>query len=487
MPPQVEEPEENGVAGSPSDELWPTPEDSARATDANSDDEQTPLGHDELVALRSSRHVARRPRRRRRWPWVAVLVALILGAASFAAYTYGWPLLQDFLISRNVSSAAAGYPALVTSFEDGVAIVSGDIGTTADADAVISSIQRVDGVERVDASLNIAVEATDSLEDAIIQALAGVGITSVTPLVEGSMVTLIGSVPDADSIDLASTVAVAVDGVSQVLNRVIIAADAAEAAQQILIAAGYPSVVVVIDGNVAVLSGTVAGEGDALAVAGVALELPGIEKVDNRVTVGITEETVPADGPIGSPDALVSAALIAAGYDTVSVTFDGSTAYLDGVVPFETLEGGYFAFVDGVRSIVVAEGNPEVTVNRLRLRGNETELRAELTELLDASPIVFLSGSSDLTAESQAALVEAAEIILSQPGLQIFIAGHTDASGSAADNEQLARERGEVVFGSLVALGVPANRMAVVSYGELFPGEGATAAEDRRIEFEVGP
>ena len=487
MPPQVEEPEENGTAGSSSDDPWPMPEDLARAADARSDDEQTPLGHDELVALRSSRHVARRPRRRRRWPWVTVVVALILGVASFAAYSFGWPLLQDFLITRNVSSAVAGYPALVTSFEDGVAVVSGDIGTTADADAVIASIERVDGVDRVDASLNIAAEAIDSLEVAVIHALAGVGITTVTPLVDGSMITLIGSVPDSDSIDLASTVAVAVDGVSQVLNRVIIAADAAQAAQEILIAAGYPSVVVVIDGNVAVLSGTVAGEDEAMAAAGVALGLPGIEKVDNRVTVGITEETVPTDGPIGSPDALVSAALIAAGYDTVSVTFDGSTAYLDGVVPFETLEGGYFAFVDGVRSIVVAEGNAEVTVNRLRLRGNEIELRTELTELLDASPIVFLSGSSDLTAESQAALVEAAEIILSQPGLQIFIAGHTDASGSAANNEQLARARGEVVYGTLVALGVPANRMAVVSYGELFPGEGATSAEDRRIEFEVGP
>jgi outer membrane protein OmpA-like peptidoglycan-associated protein len=155
-------------------------------------------------------------------------------------------------------------------------------------------------------------------------------------------------------------------------------------------------------------------------------------------------------------------------------------------VPFAVLEDGFFAFVDDVRAIVESFGDAQTVVNRLRLRGNEQQLRAELQELLDATPIVFLSGSSDLTVESETAIEEAAKIILSQPGLQIFIAGHTDASGSAEANEQLARQRGGVVYGQLVALGVPANRLAVVSYGELFPGEGSSAA-DRRIEFEVGP
>lgn len=181
------------------------------------------------------------------------------------------------------------------------------------------------------------------------------------------------------------------------------------------------------------------------------------------------------------------AALEAAGFSDVTVSLDGDTAYIDGVVPFEVLESGYFSYVDEVRSIITDFAPSASVVNRLRLRGNELELRAQLQALLEESPIVFLSGSSDLTIQSQEALDQAAKIILSQPGLQIFIAGHTDATGAADVNEQLARARGGAVYGYLVSVGVPANRMAVVSYGELFPGQGESSADDRRIEFEVGP
>lgn len=487
MPPQVNEPEEHGKAGMPADDPWPIPHDTVDGAENGDGDDQTPLGHDELVALRSSRHVARRPRRRKRWPWVSAIVVLLVGVAAYAIYTYAWPYAQNFLISRNVSSAAAGYPALTTSFSDGIATVSGEIGTSADADLLIEAIGRVDGVDDVQVNLTVLSETSPtSLEETIVDALADAGITTVTPIVAGSRVTLVGSAADSATVDLASTVAVGVDGVSQVLNRVVVAADAASAAQEILQAAGFSTAVVVVNGNVAVLTGTVDAEEEALAAADLVLGLPGIDKVDNRLIIGPATASTQVDAPIGTPDALVSAALIDAGFDGVSVTFDGELAYLDGVVSFAVLEDGYFAFVDDVRAIVESLGDAQTVVNRLRLRGNEQQLRAELQELLDATPIVFLSGSSDLTVESETAIEEAAKIILSQPGLQVFIAGHTDASGSAEANEQLARQRGGVVYGQLVALGVPANRLAVVSYGELFPGEGSSAA-DRRIEFEVGP
>ena len=487
MPPEANEPKEDAGAGLSADDPWPIPEEPDDGEGIEETDDPT-LGHDQLVALRSSRHVARRPRRRRRWPWIAAVAVVLLGAVSYGIFAFVWPIAQDVLITRNVSSAAAGYPALTTAFAEGIATVSGDIATSADAEAVIASIQRVDGVDEVQMNLTVASDSdTNTLESMILQALMGADISTVTPIVEGSRITLIGSAPDSATVDLASTVTVGVEGVSQVLNRVVVAADSAAAAQGILQAAGYSSIAVAIGGGVAVLTGTVASEEEALAVADLVMNLPGIEKVDNRVAVGEVTETVPADHPIGTADTLVSAALIDAGYDSVIVTFDGDLAYMDGVVPFEVLEDGYFAFVEDVRSIVQTVGGAETIVNRLRLRGNEQELRAELKELLDLTPIVFLSGSSDLTVDSEGALEGAAKIILSQPGLQIFIAGHTDSSGSAESNEQLARERGGVVYGYLVSLGVPSNRMAVVSYGELFPGEGDTSADDRRIEFEVGP
>ena len=418
---------------------------------------------------------------------MSAIAVLLAGFAAYAVYTYAWPYAQDFLISRNVSSAAAGYPDLTTSFSDGVATVAGEIGTAADAELLIEAIGGIDGVEEVEVDLTVRSETLPrSLEETIVDALADVGITTVTPIVAGSRVTLVGSAADSAMVDLASTVVVGIDGVSQVLNRVVVAADAASAVGEVLRAAGFSTVVVVVRGNVAVLTGTVDADEDALAAADLVLSLAGIEKVDNRLIVGPTTGSTLVGAPTGTPDALVSSALTDAGFDGVFVTFDGATAYLDGVVPIGVLEEGYFAFEEEVRVIVENFGEPETVVNRLRLRGNEQDLRAELKELLDATPIVFLSGSSDLTLDGERALEEAARIILSQPGLQVFIAGHTDASGSADANEQLARQRGSVVFEQLVALGVPANRLAVVSYGELFPGEGSAEA-DRRIEFEVGP
>ncbi|MDF1595675.1 MAG: BON domain-containing protein [Acidimicrobiia bacterium] len=490
MPPGLNEPEEHPQAGIAGEDPWPGPP-GLDGTDGleSGEDDQTLLGHDQLLALRSSRHVTRRPRRRRRWPWITGLVVLAVAAAFYGVYAFGWTYVEDFLITRNVSSAAAGYPGLITTYSDGVATIAGEVETTADADLLVASIGRVDGVEEVRADLTVAAASTSgALETAILEGLAGAGITTVTPIIEGSTVTLIGTVTEPNDLDIASSIAVGIDGVSQVLNRVVVASDVSSAARQLLDAAGFATVAVLINGNLAVLSGTVAADRDVLAAADVVLGLPGVEKVDNRLEVGTTPDTtaVPVGVP-GDESSALAAALEDAGYEGIAVTLDGSVAYLDGVVPFDVLEDGYFAFVDDVRSIVLEVGDEVTVVNRLRLRGDEQELRDQLQALLEESPIVFLSGSSDLTIESQAALDIAAKIILSQPGLQIFIAGHTDASGSAEANQQLAGERGRAVYGYLVSVGVPANRMAVVSYGELFPGRGASAADDRRIEFEVGP
>jgi OOP family OmpA-OmpF porin len=484
MPPQVNGQDEHGNAAPPAQDPWPAPDENP----VESDEKQpVPLGHDDLIALRSSRHVARRPRRRRRWPWVALFVLLLVAGGAYAFYLYGMPYVEDFLVEREIERAVAGYSGLVTDYEDGTATISGSVPTQADVDRLLTSVGEIEEVAEVVADLSITAQTADPIEIAVLQALESAGLTTVTPIIEGSRVTLTGSVPTESAIDEASALVVDVAGVSQVLNRLVVGSDVAAAAQQAVQAAGFSSVSVNVNGNVAVLSGTVASDDDVLTAADLVLGVSGIDKVDNRLVVGDDISVPPPNVPIGEVDGAVSAALAEAGFENVFVSFDGSVAYLDGVVPFEILEDGYFSYVDDIRDIVQSVGGAETMVNRLRLRGNEIELRAQLQALLDEQPVVFLSGSSDLTIESQDVLDRAAGIILSQPGLTVFIAGHTDASGSAESNEQLARARGAAVYGYLVSAGVPANRMAVVSYGELFPGEGASAADDRRIEFEVGP
>ena len=373
MPPQANGPEEDTREEIAGEDPWPVPDNQNGSNPAaDPEDDQHPMGHDELVALRSSRHVARRPRRRRRWPWVALLVTIMIGAAGFALYLFGWPAVQDFLVERNITSATAGYPSLNTSFSDGIVSVSGEIATAADADAVIAALQAVDGVDEVRSQMMVASggSGADPLAAAVSDALAEAGLTAVTPIVDGSTVTLIGAVESADTINTASEVAIGVDGVSQVLNRVVVASDAASAAQQVLEAAGYPGVSVAVAGNVAVLTGSVTSDSEALNAATVIMSLPGVEKVDNRLVVGTPSPTATTTPPPSPANTTLAAALEAAGFNDVSVALDGDIAYVDGVVPFEVLEAGYFSYVDQVRSIVTDFAPSATMDNRHRLRGN---------------------------------------------------------------------------------------------------------------------
>lgn len=180
---------------------------------------------------------------------------------------------------------------------------------------------------------------------------------------------------------------------------------------------------------------------------------------------------------------LMEKALLAAGYSTLGVTVEDEVVYLEGSIPLDDLEQGFFSYVAGAVRAVAAPVGVEVR-SRVRLKGDAAGLRLQIGQLVDSQPIVFSEGALELAADSLPTLDEIALAINAHPGLTVLIAGHTDAGGSTAQNEQIGRARALVVFEYLVSRGVAPNRLAVISYGELFPeteGEAAT----RRIEFEV--
>ena len=64
------------------------------------------------------------------------------------------------------------------------------------------------------------------------------------------------------------------------------------------------------------------------------------------------------------------------------------------------------------------------------------------------------------------------------PGVPVHIEGHTDSSGTREYNLALGERRANAAKNYLAALGVPADRLTAVSYGEerpADPGEGADA------------
>lgn len=83
-----------------------------------------------------------------------------------------------------------------------------------------------------------------------------------------------------------------------------------------------------------------------------------------------------------------------------------------------------------------------------------------------------------------------AEILKKQGGgVQIVLQGHTDYKGSEAYNEKLGMDRADAVRQELVALGIPAERLSSVTFGETQPifseQENWARAVNRRVETHV--
>ncbi len=103
--------------------------------------------------------------------------------------------------------------------------------------------------------------------------------------------------------------------------------------------------------------------------------------------------------------------------------------------------------------------------------------------------IGFRSGSSALTRPAEATLLKFAQR-LATPEMadkHFEIAGHTDASGSAARNLALSQARADAVVAFLVSHGAPATRLSAKGYGSqalLLPNLPLDA-RNRRVEARV--
>lgn len=114
-----------------------------------------------------------------------------------------------------------------------------------------------------------------------------------------------------------------------------------------------------------------------------------------------------------------------------------------------------------------------------------------LDDFLRASPLLFESGSAQLTATDRESLAEVASALAEFPAVVLEVGGHTDSQGDAAANLALSLRRAEAVVAALREFGVT-NELSPGGYGELRPRrEPETTAEDRalnrRIEFRLIP
>jgi outer membrane protein OmpA-like peptidoglycan-associated protein len=105
--------------------------------------------------------------------------------------------------------------------------------------------------------------------------------------------------------------------------------------------------------------------------------------------------------------------------------------------------------------------------------------------------VSFESGSARLQPGSYVELDSIAKVLLANPRQRVEIGGHTDNSGTPADNQHLSTLRAEAVRNYLVAKGVPYQQMVARGYGSTVPRTPDTTpqgkAANRRVEIRPLP
>lgn len=143
------------------------------------------------------------------------------------------------------------------------------------------------------------------------------------------------------------------------------------------------------------------------------------------------------------------------------------------------------------RAATMAEQQRYEALRRLdRLIGAVTEIRETergLSVVLGQG--LFAVGQSRLSARALDELRTITGVLTLYPEHPLTLEGHTDATGSADSNEQLAWARARAVRDALVARGIDPGRIAVEAYGERLPiADNATAegrARNRRVEIII--
>jgi opacity protein-like surface antigen len=104
--------------------------------------------------------------------------------------------------------------------------------------------------------------------------------------------------------------------------------------------------------------------------------------------------------------------------------------------------------------------------------------------------IVFFDfNKSNLTAEAQAVVAEAAEAYKTTGSVRVEVVGHTDTVGSASYNQQLSERRAASVAAELTRLGVPSDAITTEGRGFSDPmvptGPGVREPQNRRAVIDL--
>lgn len=130
---------------------------------------------------------------------------------------------------------------------------------------------------------------------------------------------------------------------------------------------------------------------------------------------------------------------------------------------------------------------------RQNLQGSGIEVVRQNDNIILTMPdaITFSTGQSVIQPQFYGALDSLANTLKQYADTRIQVAGHTDNVGSDASNMQLSQQRANSVRSYLASVGVAAQRMQAIGYGESRPvadnGTDYGRSKNRRVEITLAP
>jgi len=163
------------------------------------------------------------------------------------------------------------------------------------------------------------------------------------------------------------------------------------------------------------------------------------------------------------------------GKETLKLTKEGKEFWVEVWAEFTGKYGLTIVQKDAMAQDVTA--NAEVFSNDIRTTGHAA-----------VYGILFDTGKSTIKPESAQAIGEIAKLLATDPGLKLYVVGHTDNVGGIDSNIKLSQDRAEAVLQSLVREhGIAAARLRAYGCGQFAPvapnDTETDRAKNRRVEL----
>jgi outer membrane protein OmpA-like peptidoglycan-associated protein len=125
------------------------------------------------------------------------------------------------------------------------------------------------------------------------------------------------------------------------------------------------------------------------------------------------------------------------------------------------------------------------------VEGASVQRNMDMLTVTFKSEVLFAVNSSALKPGGTDELGRVARVLNQYPQTNITVSGHTDSTGSEAYNQKLSEQRANAVKTALIGMGVNANRITAIGFGETRPVADNTNEAgrqmNRRVEIVINP